>query len=85
MSNNNRPRQIRLTGADGESVELRAKKPGYDLDAIADSDTRTDSNKPFVAHIRSYNPNSTIKENRSVLPADLKIGSMWIARRDNTL
>lgn len=84
MSNGN-PRKIKLTGADGSTVDLHVKKPGYDLDAIADSDTRTDSSKPFVAHIRSYNPNSTIKENRSVLPADLKIGSMWIARRDNNL
>ena len=76
MSNNNKARQIRLTGADTKSLDLLAKKQGYDMDAIAETETRTDSSKPFVAHIRSYNPNSTIKENRSVLPADLKIGSM---------
>ena len=45
------------------------------LDAIADSDTRTDSSKPFVAHIK-YNPSSTDKDIKSVVPLDLKIGSM---------
>lgn len=85
MSNGN-PRKIKLTGADGSStVELHAEKPGYDLDAIADSDTRTDSSKPFVAHIKLYNPSSTDKDIKSVVPLDLKIGSMWIARRDNNL
>lgn len=85
MSTNNNPRRIRITGADGSSVDLHVKKDVYDMDAIADSDTRTDSSKPFVAHIKLYNPSSTDKKIKSVLPEDLKIGSMWIARRDNNL
>ena len=85
-NNNNGPRRIKLTSADGnKSVELQVKKAIYDLDAIADEDTRTDSSKPFVAHIKEYNPSSTDKNIKSVVPLDLKIGSMWIARRNNNL
>ena len=69
-------RQINIEGKDDRI---------YDLDAIATNNTRNDSSKPFVAYIKLYNPLSKNKAIKSVIPEDVKIGSMWIARRDNSI
>jgi len=57
----------------------------YDMDKMAESNTRSDSSKPFVAHIKLYNPLSKNAAIKSVIPEGIKIGSIWIARRDTTI
>ena len=69
-------RRINITGKSGKV---------YDLDQIANTNTREDSDRPFVLHIKKYNPKSKDKALRSVIPDDVKIGSVWIARRDDNL
>lgn len=69
-------RSINIVGKEGRS---------YDLDKIAENNTRSDSTKPFVAHIKLYNPLSKDKAIKSVVPAGAKIGSIWIARPDRTI
>jgi len=60
-------RSINITGTEGRS---------YDLNKIAESNTRNDSSKPFVLHIKLYNPLSADAAIKSVIPADVKIGSI---------
>ena len=69
-------RTINIVGKDGKS---------YDIDKIAETNTRNDSSKPFVLHIKLYNPLSKDKAIKSVVPEDVKIGSIWIARRDTSV
>lgn len=76
MANPSNIRSINIKAKDGRE---------YDMDAIAESNARTDSSKPFVAHIKLYNPLSKNKAMKSVIPEDVKIGSIWIARRDTTI
>ena len=69
-------RTINIVGKEGTT---------YDMDKIAESNTRSDSSKPFVAHIKLYNPLSKDAAIKSVVPSDVKIGSIWIARRDTSI
>jgi hypothetical protein len=61
------PKVINIIGKEGKS---------YDIDKIAENNTRSDSSKPFVAHIKLYNPLSADKVIKSVIPEDVKIGSI---------
>lgn len=70
------PRTINIVGKEGKT---------YDMEKIAESNTRSDSSKPFVSHIKLYNPLSSDKAIKSVVPAGVKIGSIWIARLDPTI
>jgi len=69
-------RTINIVGKEGRT---------YDMDKISESNTRSDSSKPFVAHIKLYNPLSKDKAIKSVIPEGVKIGSIWIARRDTSI
>lgn len=69
-------RRINIQGSDGKE---------YNLDQIAESNTRSDSTKPFVSYIKLYNPLSKNKAIKTVVPEDLKYGSIWIARRDDSI
>lgn len=76
MSTSKSVRSINITGTEGKS---------YNLDEIINSNNRNDSSKPFVLHIKQYNPLSKDKDIKSVIPKDVKIGSMWIARQNKTI
>lgn len=68
------------------TINIIAKQSkSYDLDKIAESNTRSDSSKPFVAHIKLYNPLSKNSIIKSVVPEGIKIGAIWIARRDTSI
>jgi len=60
-------RSINITSKDGRA---------YDIGKIAESNTRSDSSKPFVAHIKLYNPLSKDSAIKSVIPEGVKIGSI---------
>lgn len=67
-------------------INIQGKKNKiYDLDKIGTSNTRNDETKPFVIYIKRYNPTSKIDSIKSPIPADVKIGSMWLARKDISL
>jgi hypothetical protein len=58
------------------SISIVAKEGKiYDIDKMSESNTRSDSSKPFVLHIKLYNPLSKNKAIKSVIPEDVKIGS----------
>ena len=69
-------RSINIVGTEGRS---------YDMDKITESNTRNDSSKPFVLHIKLYNPLSADAAIKSVIPTDVKIGSIWVARKDSSI
>jgi hypothetical protein len=59
------------------TINIIAKQSkSYDLDKIAESNTRSDSSKPFVAHIKLYNPLSKNSIIKSVVPEGIKIGAI---------
>lgn len=76
MAANKGGRRINITGTAGKT---------YNMDAITSSNTRVDASKPMASYIKLYNPLSKDPSIKSVIPEDVKIGYMWIARKDTNL
>ena len=57
----------------------------YDLDAI-EQETRLNAERPLVVQVHKYNPNSALSElNKKPNPSNLKIGQMWLSKKDSSL
>jgi hypothetical protein len=69
-------KSLNLTGTAGQT---------YDLDQI-EQETRLNAERPLVIQVHKYNPASQLSElNKNPNPSSLKLGQMWLSKKDNTL
>lgn len=77
MSDSTGVRKLNLNVTDGKT---------YNLDALASEEgSRMDTSIPLAIHIHRYNPQSLEVSRRSPIPAEVKIGQIWIPRIDPLL
>lgn len=69
-------KSLNLTGTAGQT---------YDLDQI-EQETRLNGERPLVIQVHRYNPASPLsEENKNPNPSNLKLGQMWLSKKDSTL
>jgi hypothetical protein len=69
-------KSLNLTGTAGQT---------YDLDQI-EQETRLNAERPLVIQVHKYNPASQLsEENKKPNPSNLKLGQMWLSKKDSTL
>lgn len=56
----------------------------YDLDEI-ESNNRLNSEKSLVVQVWRYNPKSKDSLKKSPNPPNLKVGQIWLSKRDETI
>jgi len=56
----------------------------YDLDNI-EAENRTNDSRDLVVQIHEYNPESSDPNKRSPNPKNLKIGQIWLSKRNRNI